>query len=423
MADLLRGTLAFPAFSKALEVHLVEVSPVLSNVQHATLRCGQTTGESRDAAVRDDSGVHKRGVDGRSTSNASFARPMPSFPPSPSTSAFGNVPIRWHQSIDSVSSDTPTLYIAHELLDALPVHQFQKTSRGWCERLVDVASDDSPLQLRLVLSPGATPASRMILPRRLRGLRRRQGADGGRRSGREDGEAAGREACPEASEKALDSSSPASHAPLSPPEESLSLDAIEIAPHAMVLAADLARRVASSTGAALLIDYGQDGPYPESLAAIRDHKFVSLLEQPGSADLSAHVDFAALRQAVEELGRDAEAGEEPGRDAEAGNATPKQAAEAASSRVATRCFGPLTQATFLQRLGVEHRVQRLLDVATQAQAKDLVQGYARLVGRWEGARFWPSEMGKNYKVMCLASPVGGEPVAFEGEGGEAQDKT
>ncbi|KDD71273.1 hypothetical protein H632_c5405p0, partial [Helicosporidium sp. ATCC 50920] len=75
------------------------------------------------------------------------------------------------------------------------------------------------------------------------------------------------------------------------------------------------------------------------------------------------------------------------------------------------------------RLGVEHRVQRLLDVATQAQAKDLVQGYARLVGRWEGARFWPSEMGKNYKVMCLASPVGGEPVAFEGEGGEAQDKT
>lgn len=35
--------------------------------------------------------------------------------------------------------------------------------RGWCERLVDVASPDSPLQLRMVLSPGPTPASRLLV--------------------------------------------------------------------------------------------------------------------------------------------------------------------------------------------------------------------------------------------------------------------
>lgn len=42
--------------------------------------------------------------------------------------------------------------------------------RGWCERLVDVAAPDSPLHLRMVLSPGATPAARALLPRRLRQL-------------------------------------------------------------------------------------------------------------------------------------------------------------------------------------------------------------------------------------------------------------
>ena len=75
--------------------------------------------------------------------------------------------IHWHRSLDEVPDDLPTVYIAHEFLDALPVHQFQKTERGWCERLVDVASDDSPLHFRLVLAPGPTPASRLLVDRRL----------------------------------------------------------------------------------------------------------------------------------------------------------------------------------------------------------------------------------------------------------------
>lgn len=66
--------------------------------------------------------------------------------------------------------DLPTVFIAHEFLDALPVHQFQKTERGWCERLVDVASDDSPLHFRLVLAPGPTPASKLLVDRRLAAL-------------------------------------------------------------------------------------------------------------------------------------------------------------------------------------------------------------------------------------------------------------
>lgn len=34
--------------------------------------------------------------------------------------------------------------------------------------------------------------------------------------------------------------------------------------------------------------------------AIRKHKFVDLLDDPGSADLSAYVDFASIRHSAEE---------------------------------------------------------------------------------------------------------------------------
>jgi len=36
------------------------------------------------------------------------------------------------------------------------------------------------------------------------------------------------------------------------------------------------------------------------MQAIRKHKFVNLLDDPGSADLSAYVDFASIRHSAEE---------------------------------------------------------------------------------------------------------------------------
>ena len=86
--------------------------------------------------------------------------------------------------------------------------------RGWCERLVDVASEDSPLHLRFVLSPGPTPAARMLLPRRLEQL---------------------------------------------PAEQRDSTRALEVCPQGMALGQSLAQRVAAQGGAALIIDYGQVG--------------------------------------------------------------------------------------------------------------------------------------------------------------------
>lgn len=79
--------------------------------------------------------------------------------------------VRWHRSLDDVKGEAPALYIAHEFFDALPVHQFQRTGRGWRERLVDVAQDPGdPHHLRLVLAPNETPASKLLLPLRLAAL-------------------------------------------------------------------------------------------------------------------------------------------------------------------------------------------------------------------------------------------------------------
>lgn len=38
----------------------------------------------------------------------------------------------------------------------------------------------------------------------------------------------------------------------------------------------------------------------EFLQAIRKHKFVNLLDDPGSADISAYVDFASIKHSAEE---------------------------------------------------------------------------------------------------------------------------
>jgi hypothetical protein len=42
--------------------------------------------------------------------------------------------VQWHASLDAVPASAPSIYIAHEFLDALPVHQFVRDARrGWLE--------------------------------------------------------------------------------------------------------------------------------------------------------------------------------------------------------------------------------------------------------------------------------------------------
>lgn len=70
---------------------------------------------------------------------------------------------------------------------------------------------------------------------------------------------------------------------------------MEVSIQSMACAASIAKRIQSHGGSALIIDYGQDGILDGSLQAIKGHRFVHPLSQPGQADLSCRVDFSALR--------------------------------------------------------------------------------------------------------------------------------
>jgi len=125
-------------------------------------------------------------------------------------------PVCWHASLEQVPSGSPTIIIAHEFYDALPIHQFQKASRGWSEKMVDLAEDSS---FRFVLSPHPT-ASLLYLSKR----------------------------CGWASSEELEK-----------------VEHIEVCPKAMELTEQIADRISSDGGGALIIDYGKDGIVSDSL--------------------------------------------------------------------------------------------------------------------------------------------------------------
>ncbi|KAK1257283.1 hypothetical protein QJS04_geneDACA024105 [Acorus gramineus] len=172
-------------------------------------------------------------------------------------------------------------------------------------------------------------------------------------------------------------------------EELNKLNQIEVCPKAMELTHTIAQRISSDGGGALIIDYGHNGIVSDSLQAIRNHKFVHILDNPGSADLSAYVDFAAIRHAADE----------------------------ASDNVTVH--GPISQSQLLGFLGINFRAEALLQNCDEAQAESLRTGYWRLVGDGE-APFWegpdeqtPIGMGTRYQAMAIVNKKQGVPVPFQ----------
>ncbi|KAM7268271.1 hypothetical protein ACFE04_010437 [Oxalis oulophora] len=308
MADLLRGASKIKNFTEALNIHLVECSPALKKIQHSCLKC---TDEDNSSEV-----IEKNTI-----------------------SQLAGTPVSWHTTLEQVPSGVPTIIIAHEFFDALPVHQFQRASRGWCEKMVDVAEDSS---FRFILSPQPTPANLYL-------MKRLQWAG---------------------------------------PDEIEKLNQVEVCPKAMDLTHTISKRISSDGGGALIIDYGLNGVATDTLQAIRKHKFVNILDNPGSADLSAYVDFAAIKHSAEE----------------------------ASETVSV--YGPMTQSNFLGSLGINFRVEALLQNCTDEQAESMRTGYWRLVGEGE-APFWegpedqtPIGMGTRYLAMAIVNKNQGTPIPF-----------
>jgi SAM-dependent MidA family methyltransferase len=134
---------------------------------------------------------------------------------------------------------------------------------------------------------------------------------------------------------------------------------------ARALAAALAERLRCAPGAALFLDYGPARSAPgDSLQALANGAPADPFGEPGTADLTAHVDFAAFAGAARAAG--------------------------------ARSFGPVPQGLFLGRLGVFQRANRLAQGRTPAAASAIMQGVRRL-GE-------PDRMGRLFKALAITGP-------------------
>jgi NADH dehydrogenase [ubiquinone] 1 alpha subcomplex assembly factor 7 len=222
----------------------------------------------------------------------------------------------WHVDFGAVPQG-PLLLVANEFFDALPIRQFERTADGWRERLV--------------------------------------GHDGARFV------------------FVLSSSEPDETLPADAPIGAIA----EVSPASLRIMRAIGERIARRGGAALAIDYGYvrtEGTHAwgETLQALRGHRRHDPLEAPGQADLTAHVDFAALMRAAREAG--------------------------------ALTHGPLPQGLFLKALGIELRALRLARDATQEQRAAIDAALHRLTHA--------DGMGLLFKTLAVAHPSLGAPDGF-----------
>ena len=387
------GSSAFQRFASALAegggLHLVEVGKGLRNEQRGRLEelfsaDGGLGGYGLDI-VRDKDASHEGGEEEEVAADAKNE----DGPPHEKC-----ISVRWHDDVADVPESLeggegdepiPTFFICQEIVDALPVHQFQKTSDGWRERLVDVAvREGTPAHVR-----GGQLAASCSVP---------SDGEGRPRPGYSDAEgapAANSGVVPNKAEKTPrfrfvlpPDTTPALRSLLHVDPKTGRMEGahaseldshpvgqvMEVCPEGMILAQQIASRLERCGGGALIIDYGGEGSR-DTLRAFRSHRQAHPLSSPGAVDVTADVDFAALREAVNNR---------------------RKEGEAVGVANAPMAFGPVTQGKFLMEMGAADRVVALIerDGTTDEQAEDLCNALERLVD--------PEHMGERYKVMAIA---------------------
>jgi NADH dehydrogenase [ubiquinone] 1 alpha subcomplex assembly factor 7 len=210
--------------------------------------------------------------------------------------------IRFIERADDLP-DLPLFLVANEFFDALPIRQFVRRGALWAERVIGLKGD----ALAFGLSP---PAPLPALDRRLKDTR--------------DG------------------------------------DLVELCPAALFWLLPVAERIGHHGGAALVLDYGAGPSLGDTFQALRAHKVADPLDEPGHADLTAHVDFAALSDIAH----------------------------------ADRVVASLTtQGALLNALGIEVRAAKLAESLSGAKLAAHQAAVHRLTS--------PSEMGSLFKALAL----------------------
>ncbi len=201
--------------------------------------------------------------------------------------------VRWVDRVEDLPAG-PLLLIANEFFDALPIRQFVRRQGAWAERVVGLDGETLTFGLK---APQPQPQLDRLFP--------------------------------------------------GTPEDTL----VEWCP----AAAPILQHLAPKLTAALLIDYGAWDGTGDTLQALQDHQPVDPLAAPGTADLTAHVNFSHL----------------------------------ATAAGLPRAFD--TQGALLERLGITARARALAP-----KDPGIAAAHRRLVH--------PGEMGTLFKVLALAPP-------------------
>jgi NADH dehydrogenase [ubiquinone] 1 alpha subcomplex assembly factor 7 len=210
--------------------------------------------------------------------------------------------------------ELPLVIIANEFFDALPIKQFVKTQDKWCESILVVDPIDGKIKYSKIEINKA-------LQNQLE-LEHLNANDG---------------AIIEESIKSLE------------------------------IIRALSDHVNKYSGAALIIDYGYDiktlertrSQYNSTLQAIKNHQYWPIIDTLGEADLTAHVDFDALKKASKERG--------------------------------VNDFRNFSQRNFLLSYGIDLRLLELKKTVTSEEYDILNRQVLRLTS--------PSMMGELFKVM------------------------
>lgn len=259
--DITRVTKKYNNFCHSMSLHLIEVSPILRSLQEQTLK---------------------------------------------------SVNVKWHESIDKLP-EQPTIFIANEFFDALPINQFTYSNGQWYENRV-AKQDDSSFKIVQASRPETIDfynADRIIMDSKNLNGNFFDGA------------------------------------------------VMEVSPLGIEILSRVEEQICKNKGAALIIDYGYIySSYKSTLQSIKQHNYSNFLEDIGSSDITALVNFQALKHSL----------------------------QYASCEI-------LTQREFLYLFGIKERVQYLIKNANNMQKNKIFNEFLRLT----------ENMGTLFKAMLVYS--------------------
>ncbi|MDR1139697.1 MAG: SAM-dependent methyltransferase [Rickettsiales bacterium] len=287
--DIIRVTRKYNDFFDSVSIHLVEISPTLQEIQKKKLK----------------------GLD-----------------------------INWHENINSLP-EQPTIFLANEFFDALPIDQFVYRNGEWYENRIakqdnGVSSEvaDTGVQKK---DPSASSLSSQCVTL---GSRKKddvtQIADTGIQK---------KELCVPVS------------ATQTTNRKLFDGAVVEVCPTGIEILKRLEEKIYNNKGAALIIDYGYVYPeYKSTLQSVKQHKYANFLENVGNSDITALVNFQALRDSLKHV------------DCEI-----------------------LTQREFLYLFGIKERTQALMKNASDEQKNRIFGEFLRLT----------ENMGTLFKAMLI----------------------